>query len=431
MKQMKRLWLILFLFLVSCENFLNDGSRTNSKPNILLIIADDMGLDATPGYNIGTIKPTMPNIENLINNGIRFNNVWAYPTCTPTRSSIITGKYGFRVNVTKLGDELSTSEISLQKYLNNNSSYTTAVIGKWHLSNNINHPINMGVNYYAGLLNGGVQSYNNWKLSENGQTTTSKEYITTKFSDLAISWLENRVEPWFLWLAYTAPHTPFHLPPNNLHTKTNLPSDQASIDANPFPYYMAMIEAMDTEIGRVLSSLSKDVLNNTIIIFIGDNGSLNQVAQQYNSKRAKGTVYQGGINIPMIISGLGVSRINQTENALINTTDLFATILDIAGINNNDINDSKSFKGLLSDKNSFNRDYVYSEIGKRTGGSDYTIRNATHKYIKFDHGNEALYNLSKNPFENPNLLSSNQLPLNALNSAIKEELVSKLVEIRQ
>ena len=150
-----------------------------------------MGLDATPGYNIGTIKPTMPNIENLINNGIRFNNVWAYPTCTPTRSSIITGKYGFRVNVTKLGDELSTSEISLQKYLNNNSSYTTAVIGKWHLSNNINHPINMGVNYYAGLLNGGVQSYNNWKFSENGQTTTSKEYITTKFSDLAISWLEN------------------------------------------------------------------------------------------------------------------------------------------------------------------------------------------------------------------------------------------------
>ena len=98
---------------------------------------------------------------------------------------------------------------------------------------------------------------------------------------------------------------------------------------------------------------------------------------------------------------------------------------------NNDINDSKSFKGLLSDKNSFNRDYVYSEIGKSTGGSDYTIRNATHKYIKFDHGNEALYNLSKNPFENPNLLSSNQLPLNALNSAIKEELVSKLVEIRQ
>ena len=431
MKQMKRLWLILFLFLVSCENFLNDDSRTNSKPNILLIIADDIGLDATPGYNIGTIKPTMPNIENLINNGIRFNNVWAYPTCTPTRSSIITGKYGFRVNVTKLGDELSTSEISLQKYLNNNSSYTTAVIGKWHLSNNINHPINMGVNYYAGLLNGGVQSYNNWKFSENGQTTTSKEYITTKFSDLAISWLENRVEPWFLWLAYTAPHTPFHLPPNNLHTKTNLPSDQGSIDANPFPYYMAMIEAMDTEIGRVLSSLSKDVLNNTIIIFIGDNGSLNQVAQQYNSKRVKGTVYQGGINIPMIISGLGVSRINQTENALINTTDLFATILDIAGINNNDINDSKSFKGLLSDKNSFNRDYVYSEIGKSTGGSDYTIRNATHKYIKFDHGNEALYNLSKNPFENPNLLSSNQLPLNALNSAIKEELVSKLVEIRQ
>ena len=107
-----------------------------SRPNIMLIIADDMGLDACPGFNFGTIKPNMPNLQSLINTGVRFNNLWSNPTCTPTRSTILTGKYGFRTGVTLVGDELSTSETSLQKYLDNNtgSTYNHAVIGKWHLS---------------------------------------------------------------------------------------------------------------------------------------------------------------------------------------------------------------------------------------------------------------------------------------------------------
>ncbi len=420
-------------FISSCSKDENVISQTDdtSKPNILLIIADDMGLDATPDYPIGTIKPIMPNIQNLIDNGIRFNNFWSNPTCTPTRSSIITGKYGFRIDMTKVGDELSTSETSLQKYLTDNTTYSNAVIGKWHISNDANHPTNMGVDYYAGLLTGAVQSYNSWNFTQNGQTTTSTEYITTKFSDLAIDWLGEQSEPWFLWLAYTAPHTPFHLPPASLHTQNELSSDQASIDADPLPYYMAMLETMDTEIGRVLSSLSSSELENTVIIFIGDNGSPNQVAQEYNSHRVKGTVYQGGVNVPMIVSGKGVSRINTTEDALINSTDLFATIANIAGINISIINDSQSFKGLLSGKNSDTRDYVYAEIGHNDGGSDYTIRNQTHKYIKFDNGDEALYNLSDNPLESPNLLSANQLPLSASDEVIKDELILEMEDIRK
>ncbi|MDN3666898.1 sulfatase-like hydrolase/transferase [Algibacter miyuki] len=420
----------LVLFSCSKEEKPTSIPSQSSEPNILLIIADDMGLDAAPGYNIGTTKPNIPNVQNIINNGILFNNFWVNPTCTPTRASIITGKYAFRTQVTKVGDELSTTEVSLQKYLSLNTSYSNAVIGKWHLSRNANHPSDMGVDYYTGFLNGTMPSYTNWDLTENGQTNKSTDYSTTKFTDLSIDWINQQTSPWFLWLAYNAPHSPFHLPPTNLHTYGDLPADQASIDANPLPYYLAMIEAMDTEIGRLLNAMSEEVRNNTIIIFIGDNGTPNNVAQEFSSRRVKETVYKGGVNVPMYISGKGVSRINEEENALINGTDLFSTIANIAGVSTTEINDSKSFKGLLTDSNSNSRDYIYSEIGKTNGDSDYTIGNKTHKYIYFEDGSEALFNLNENPMENPNLLSTNQLPLSDEDEAQKEVLLQKLAEIR-
>lgn len=444
---MKHLTLIALVFvLISCSNDTIDPivdstddtadetpTPTQSSPNVLLIIADDMGLDASPGYNLGSVKPNMPNLQNMINTGLRFNNLWSYPTCTPTRSSILTGKYGFRTNVTQVGDFLSTSEVSLQDHISNNTgnAYSTAVIGKWHVSTDPNHPTNMGIDYYSGLLNGGVQSYWNWNFTENAQTTTSTEYTTTKFTDLAIDWIDNQTKPWFLWLAYNAPHTPFHLPLNDLHSQGVLPTDDASIDANPLPYYMAMLEAMDSEMGRLLSSMTQEEKDNTVIIFIGDNGTPNQVVQEYSSYRAKGSVYQGGVNVPMIVSGLDVNRINDTEDALVHTADLFATISEITGAGSSSINDSQSFAPLLTDANAAKRDYVYTEIGKDTGGFDYTIRNGTHKYILFDDGSEALYNLVNNPLENPNLLNPSQLPLSDVDSAIKDELTTKVTEIRQ
>jgi len=405
---------------------------TTENPNILLIIADDMGLDASPGYSLGSIKPNMPNLQNMISSGVTFNNVWSYPTCTPTRASIITGKYGFRTNVMKVDDVLSTSETSIQKYLddNTNEAYSHAVIGKWHLSRDENHATDMGVGKYAGFLSGGVQDYSNWTLVEDGNTTNSTEYTTTKFTDLAIDWVDAQTKPWFLWLAYNAPHTPFHLPPSDLHSQGNLPTDAASISNNPTPYYMAALEAMDTEMGRLLASMSEEERENTIIIFVGDNGTPGQVVQEYNSQRAKGKVYQGGVNVPMIVSGVDVVRQNETEDALINTTDLFATIADLAGSGTTEIHDSRSFKGLFSATNTSFREFVYTEVGNDSGTSDYTIRNATHKYIKFSDGSEALYNLSQNPLEQPNLLNANQLPLSQENSLEMDKLIDALETIR-
>lgn len=430
--------LAFLFFIMSCntnnEPFVDDEedmANKNKLPNILLIIADDMGLDATPGYNIGTTKPNMPNLDNLMSTGIHFNNLWSNPTCSPTRSTIITGKYGFRTGVTKVDIPLQTSEISIQKYLDNNtnSTYNHAVIGKWHLSRDASHPNEMGINYYAGTLSGTVPSYTNWELNINGTTSSSNEYITTKLTNLAIDWLGNQTKPWFLWMAYNAPHTPFHLPPNELHTQGALAPDQNSIDNNPLPYYLAAIEAMDTEMGRLINSMSQEEKDNTIIIFIGDNGTPGKVAQAYPNRRSKGSVYQGGVNVPMVIAGKGVTRQNASEDALINTTDLFATIADIAETQTTEINDSKSFLPLLKGEAYTPREFIYTEAGKDDGTTDVTIRNSTHKYILFSNGNEALYNLNNDTFESVNLLNSNRLPLSDLDSAMKDELTAKLASL--
>ncbi len=403
-------------------------NEENTKPNIVLIIADDMGLDASPGYDLGAVKPNMPNLQSMIDTGILFNNVWSNPTCTPTRGTILTGKYGSRTNILKVGDEISISETSLQKYIDDNtaSAYSQAVIGKWHLSTSETNPNDMEIPYFAGFLRGAVTSYTDWDLLINGVTEPNTNYSTTELTDLAIDWVSDQTKPWFLWLAYNAPHTPFHLPPTNLHSQGDLPSDQASIDANPLPYYMAMLEAMDTEMGRFINSLSQYEKENTIFIFIGDNGAPMQVIQEYGRFKGKDTLYEGGINVPMVVSGYNVNRINTSDDALINATDLFATIASIAGVNISTVNDSFSFENLLNDANSSKREYIYSELSS-TNGLSQTIRNSTHKLILFDDGSEALYDLENDPLENTNLLDSS--PVNTLNESIKEELKNEMLSL--
>ena len=381
-----------------------DTPVSTTKPNILLIIADDVSKDAIPNYSEGSSKATMPNLQSLMSSGITFDNAWAYSVCSPTRASIITGKYGIKNGVVEVNDQISTSETTLQKYIadNTNNAYATAIFGKWHISNDTNDAENMGVDHFAGISKGGVQDYYSWPLIENGISATNTTYMTTKLTDLAIDWKNAQTKPWFLWMAYTAPHTPFHLAPTNLHSQGNLPTDEASIDANPLPYFLSALEALDSEMGRLINSMSVEEKSNTIIIFIGDNGTPNKVAQSpYTRQTVKGTLYQGGINVPMAVSGVGVNRMGVREAALINSTDLFTTIGNIAGVSTTEIHNSKSFNALFTDENATKRDYVYSEKEDA-----YTIRNGTYKYIKFDNGTEELYNLSTDAYEGSNLMNS-------------------------
>ena len=417
---------LITLFTCSKDEPGQPDPTSSTAPNILLIIADDMGKDATAGFSEGNDKPNTPNINGLKSSGITFNNCWVYPTCSPTRASIITGKYGLRTGVKWANDALDNSETILHEYISEqtNGEYTTALIGKWHLSGgNGATPINpetLGMDYYAGLIGGGVQNYYQWELTEDGSRTTQANYITEKFTDLSIDWINAQEKPWFLWLAYNAPHTPFHVPPAEMHAQGEL--FEYTQGMNALPYYLAAIEAMDYQIGRLLERIPESVLENTVILFLGDNGTPNQVAQSpYSNTTAKGTLYQGGINTPLFVSGSGVNRVGEEDDNLITSTDLFATIAEIAGVDVTELHDSKSFKALLSSVGA-HRSFQYSEM-KSEEDDLWAISDGRYKLILSADGNSEMYHLEADPYESDNLLDEalDEEQLNA-KAALEAEL---------
>lgn len=380
-----------------------------AQPNVLLVIADDLGLDPTPNYLPGPQKANMPNLEALMADGLTFDNAWADPLCSPTRSTMLTGRYGFRTGVLNANalSQLPPNEITLHRYLTNSGSpYATSIIGKWHLNGQLPNPAYpnfMGIPYYAGLIAGAVSDYYAWNLTVNGVQTPSTAYITTTITDMAIDWIEQQDAPWFCWLAYTAPHTPFHLPPLNMHTQGALPTDQASIDADPLPYYLAMVESLDYEMGRLLGTLSAEELANTVIIFIGDNGTDRNVIQApYGMMQSKGTLFEGGVHVPLVIAGPGVSRAGQREGALVNSSDLFTTIVELTGEVLPTYEDSRSLVPMLTQPDLSVHECLYADVEDQTVG--HASRDAQYKLISFGDGTRRFYDLLTDPYEQSNLL---------------------------
>ena len=411
----------------SYDNSVDPVVTPENYPNILLIIADDMGKDATFGFSEGNLKPQTPHINSIKNSGINFQNFWSYPTCSPTRASIITGKYGYRTGVKWAGDVLPNTETSLQQYIKEEtgSRYSSAVIGKWHLSGNsgsFDQSV-FGIDYYAGLLGGGLQNYFQWNLTNGQDTNPQSGYSSKIFTDLAMDWVGSQEKPWFLWLAYNAPHTPFHRPPNIMHSQGQLANYSDGMD--PMPYYLAAIEAMDFQIGRILNALTQEERDNTIIFFMGDNGTPNEVGQSpYAGNAVKGSLYQGGINVPLFVSGNGVHRTGDDYN-LLSSTDLFSTIAQLAGVGSTEIHDSKSFKDLLTNEDG-QRAYQYSEM-ESPNASKWAISNGNYKLIIRANGTQELYDLVSDPYEYQNLIDQ-ELSFEALTA--KTALETELLVIR-
>ena len=404
---------------------------SNNQPNILLIISDDQGLDSSAQYSLSNNPPITPIIDQLANDGLVFDNVWATPACTPTRSTIITGQYGVNSGVVAVGDPLPDDAVTIQRFLaedEGTANYNSGLIGKWHLGGgapDVNHPATMGVNYFAGTLGGAISNYESWSLTTNGSTRSFDGYHTAVMTDLAIDWIGSQTQPWFLWLAYVAPHTPYHLPPDSLHSQI-LSGTEADIQANPRDYYLAAIEAMDTEIGRLLSTMSQSERDNTLVIYMGDNGTPRRVADaSVYANGTKGTLTEGGLRVPMVVSGSGVSRQNTREQALINSTDLFATIAEVAGSTTIKIQDSRSFASLFTDQSAQSRQYIYSDYQSGTV-SGWAIRDARYKLIATLDGQRQLYDLPADPSESSDLLTNN-----GDYTAIVERLAAAATAIRQ
>ena len=280
------------------------------------------------------------------------------------------------------------------------------MIGKWHLADADNgwleHPNRIGFDHYSGGATGGVESYFAWNKVVDGEIAGAVGYAPTDKVDDAIAWIESRGEsPWFMWFGFNLPHTPLHAPPDDTRTGTSEGE------------YAAMIETMDAQIGSLLASIEPDALENTFVIFMGDNGTPSgSVTAPFQPGRAKGAVYQGGVNVPFIVTGPGVQR-GAVSDALVNSTDLFVTIMELAGIDPAETvpaeinHDSVSFLATLSDPAASPREWVYADefFGGFEGveTADYAMRNERYKLMRFD-GVEEFYDLLADPYEHRDLL---------------------------
>jgi hypothetical protein len=205
------------------------------------------------------------------------------------------------------------------------------------------------------------------------------------------------------------------LPPAGLYSDTNLSGTTQDIMANPKSYFKASLEALDHEIGRLFDALqASNQWENTDVIFIGDNGNSINTAQIADKNRAKGTIYQYGVHVPFIISGPSVVQPGRVSPALVNTADLFATVLELFGYTDwstqvpaNKPVDSKSILPILKNESNTVRPWTFTEIFKTTPDSDdgKTIRNTIFKLLHFDDGHEEFYNLENDPEELKNLLN--------------------------
>ncbi len=416
------------VYLLLIGSLLNFSGK--AQQNIILIIADDLGTDYLSFYPNNGDTATTPVLRSLVPGGVLFSQAWANPVCSPTRAGIFTGRYSFRTGVGEvitgnLNPQLDTSEMSIAILLRDFAplKYATANVGKWHL-----HTVNpaakrvfpnyMGYDLYAGNFNGQLNDFYYWTRIKNGITDTINVYATTQTVNDALDWLDtlSGTKPFFLWLAFNAPHTPHHKPPDSLITMPGLPGTPAHINANPSLYFKAAVEAMDTEIGRLFQYLDQHNLrDSTTIVFIGDNGEDRSVAQIQDTSHCKGTLYDYGIHVPMMISGPAVVNPGRSSAALVNTADLFATLLDISGFTNWQSAipashlpvDAVSLLPILKNDTNAVRSWSFSEQFQNVPNpkDGKTIRNLGYQLIDFDNGVQEFYNLISDPLEQVNLLA--------------------------
>ncbi len=316
-------------------------------PNILLIIADDMGLDAAsfdqadPCYAAGDLSndAAMPHLAELCRTGVRFTDAWAMPQCSPTRAAMLTGRLPMRTGIgaavsLSSEDGLPPDEFTLPRAMAAaDSGYDLVSIGKWHLSAGADDPRVFGWPFHSGPYGGKVASYTDWTRMKNGSLTPESDYLTTAQLDDALGWLDDHGSaPWLMWLALSAPHEPYHKPPLELFDSGELADYQPGSDVHP--YYQAMLGALDFELGRLFDALrARGEWDNTVVVFVGDNGTEGRaVDPPFDPDRAKGTLYEGGVRVPLIVAGPAVRGGARTENALVNVVDVYPTVLELAGV---------------------------------------------------------------------------------------------------
>lgn len=431
------------------------SSRVSDRPNLIFILMDDLGWKDLGCY--GSAFYETPNLDRLAQESVRFTSAYAAcPVCSPTRASIMSGKYPANVGVTNfIGsnhpsrgrlidapyiDHLPLEEQSLATTLNENG-YATWHVGKWHQGERPYYPDRHGFEVNVGGCSWGMPSngyFSPWGI-ETLEDGPEGEYLTDRLTDEAIDLIrKSDGRPFFLNLWYYAVHIPIQAK-QELVEKYRAKARALALDkAKTFevgelfpcehkkdlriirrlvqsnPAYAAMVETMDRNIGRLLEAL-KDTgqAENTIVIFTSDNGGLATAEGSPTSNaplaEGKGWMYEGGTREPLLIRWPGVTKANSICKVPVSSPDFYPTILEMAGLPAmpEQHTDGESLVPLLQGSGGLQREGIYwhyPHYGNQGGTPGSSVRSGDYKLIEFfEDGHLELYNLREDVGEEHNL----------------------------
>ena len=402
---MKRLIisLVCFSILFSCS------IESDSKPNIIIILADDAGYSDF-GF-MGSDEIKTPNIDQLALDGVTFNNAYVSASvCSPSRAGLLTGMYqqrfGHECNLdSDVNNSFDPNQITIAEALKT-EGYNTGLIGKWHLGDKTqNHPLKNGFDYFWGFISGArnyfydpnEKSRNSIRnVVENYSETNFEGYLTDVLGDKAVNFIDKNHQsntPFFLFLSFNAPHTPMQAKNEVLE----------KFKDNPRRVYASMMWSMDEAIGNVIDGLKENnQYDNTIIYFLSDNGAaMSNDASPFPFKGWKGNQYEGGIKTPMIMTWKNKIKSNTQFDGFISALDIFKTSLEASNVNKEFMMnaDGKNIMNYLNDNNIKNENLFWRKDKMAT------VRSGNYKLIRLNDTSTVLYNIKKNYFEDDNIKS--------------------------
>lgn len=478
----------------------NSPSTTPTKPNILLILADDLGIMDLCSYAqrikssaFGSCYYETPNIDRLAQTGVSFSRAYTPSLCSPTRASLLSGQYGAKLGInnapgmkafksysrkgkqppvnylpndgikretapkhraiigavsssvlmTGMNQDHGQDITSIAEYL---SEHDSAFIGKWHLGGgNLKgyRPHNQGFEEIA-YHDEGWSEYFNWQQSwHKPGNKHHQEYLTDEITHQTIEWISNRSpddKPFFLMVSHFAVHGPWQAKEQLVSYFENKPNKGWNDHSNPT--YAAQLKSLDDSVGSILQSLEKlGLANNTLIIFMSDNGGVGSkkgeaITSNKPFKGEKATLYEGGIRVPLIITWPGKLAQGDVVNNSVDVTDIYPTIASAAGYNieaYKKFGDGQSLLPLLKNNEQQSEKYnkphfFYDPFYRKTPFENKPIEQTPksaviqgdYKLIQYHSGQSELYNLEDDPYEQKNIAQLAPHDTNRLRKLLEE-----------
>jgi arylsulfatase A-like enzyme len=424
----KSIYFLFFLLVgIIAFSFQEQDSYISRQPNVIIILTDDQGY-ADVGFN-GSKDIKTPNLDRIANNGVKFTNGYvSYAVCGPSRAGLITGRYQDRFGFSRnplftpkdSSEGLPISEETLAEALDK-KGYENMAIGKWHLgAHKSQRPLKRGFDHFFGFLSGGhsyfpkdlvrydISEVNGQfdayrtKLLKNNERIDEKEYLTDAFSREAVDFVEkNKDKPFFLYLAYNAPHTPLQA------TKKYL-DRYPGIENKKRKTYAAMVSAVDDGVGHLLDKLEElKIEDNTIVFFLSDNGGPKKSGSSNGILRdGKGSLHEGGIRVPFAVQWPSVIPKGKEYNHPIISLDIFATVVAQVGVNSKNTLDGVDLIPYLTGKQT---KVPHEELyWRKFDQGGFAIRKGDFKLLKMS-GDIELYNINLDVREEHNIENQKQV----------------------